>query len=77
MANMDKAFDVERLSLDGSALMITGTTDPMLGYEAPVGSVYMYRNGDVSAMYEKVGTADTDWRGLTPRQFMKFSALRC
>lgn len=77
MANLDTAFDVEKLALNDAVLVVTGTTDPTLGYEAPVGSVYLYQNGDVSALYEKVGVADTDWRGLTPRQFMKFSALRC
>ena len=60
MANIDKAFDIELLSLKDSVLVVTGTDDPRTGagFEAPVGSLYLRSNGE---LYTKTGTSDTGW----------------
>lgn len=61
MANIDKAFTVDKLSLDDIVLITTGADDPSTGagYEAPVGSMYLRSvNGEI---YIKSDTNDTDW----------------
>ena len=68
MANIDKAFAVDVLSINDTTLITTGTTDPTIntGYEAPLGSLYL--RADVGTVYVKSGVANIDWAmlGSTP-----------
>jgi hypothetical protein len=63
MANIDKAFRTENLSVDDLTLITSQAADPTIGpgYEAPIGSLLLRTNGSV---YRKVGTADVDWQEL-------------
>jgi len=66
MANIDKAFSVDILSISDTMLIATGTTDPTIGvgYEAPIGSLYL-RSG-TGELYLKINTTDFDWSKLGP-----------
>lgn len=41
-----------------------GSTNPSVGIDAPVPSLYFYRTGGTSVPYLKVGPATTDWQAL-------------
>ena len=62
MSNIDNGFAVEILSLNDQTLLTSGTSDPRLvGYEAPEGSLFSYKNGIQSDLLIKTGPLDTDW----------------
>jgi len=66
MANIDKAFDVELLSLNDSMLIAAGTSDPSSGgFEAPRGSLYLQQLPSGGELWTKYGDLDTDWRRFT------------
>ena len=59
MANIDDGFEVEILSLNDNTLITSGNIDPSsVGYEAPIGSLYIT---DAAVTYHKTGAGDTDW----------------
>lgn len=65
MANIDKGFSVEILSLNDRTLITSGVGDPRIaGYEAPEGSLFAYKNGSSSTLLVKNGPADTDWTSV-------------
>lgn len=62
MANIDKGFNVELISLGDRTLITSGELDPRVGgYEAPEGSLFAYKNGIDSTLLIKTGVLDTDW----------------
>lgn len=62
MANIDKGFNVELISLGDRTLIASGELDPRVsGYEAPEGSLFAYKNGSGSTLLIKTGVLDTDW----------------
>lgn len=62
MANIDKGFTVDLISLKDEVLVTTSTSDPtLIGYEAPVGSLLLYQNGPGSTLFIKTNTPDTSW----------------
>ena len=66
MANINEGFRVEILSLQDETLVTAGTFDPrVLGYEAPEGSLFAYKNGPDSTVFVKTGGLDTDWSDVT------------
>lgn len=60
MANIDDAYTIDKLSFDDNLLVTSGANDPSIGigYEAPVGSLYIRTNG---SLYQKNNSADVDW----------------
>lgn len=65
MANIDKGFNVEIISLGDKTLITSGELDPRVsGYEAPTGSLFAYKNGTSSALLIKNGPLDTNWVGI-------------
>ncbi len=62
MANIDRGFNVDILSLSDRTLITSGIADPRIaGYEAPDGSLFAYKNGTNSILLIKKGTLNTDW----------------
>lgn len=62
MANIDNGFNVEILSLNDRTLITSGVGDPSIaGFEAPEGSLYLYKSGTNSTVFIKRGPLDTDW----------------
>lgn len=62
MANIDQGFSVDVLSLGDNALITSGAFDPSVtGYEAPLGSLFLYNNGSTGTVLMKSGPANTDW----------------
>lgn len=60
MANIDSKYTVSGISLNDNALITDGNFDPSgVGYEAPVGSLFV--RTDTGALYQKTGVADVDW----------------
>ena len=77
MANIDEAFEIELLSLNNNALLVSAAADPTIGvgYEAPLGSLYLRTTG---ALYIKTTTADVGWTmasagGTTIDELVKIS----
>lgn len=67
MANIDKGFNVEIISLGDRTLITSGEIDPRIsGYEAPEGSLFVYKNGINSAVLVKKGPLHTDWKNDNP-----------
>lgn len=62
MANIDNGFSVEILSLNDRTLITSGVGDPSIaGFEAPEGSLYLYKSGTNSTLFIKRGPGDFDW----------------
>lgn len=76
MANIDKGFNVEIISLGDRTLITSGELDPRVsGYEAPDGSLFAYKNGAGSTLLIKTGVLDTGWittsgSGIQPTSHM-------
>lgn len=75
MSNIKDAFQIESLSLNDNVLITEGQLDPStgLGYEAPIGSLYI--NRDVGDLYHKVGPLDTDWLKYGNTQSVNFQDI--
>lgn len=60
MANIDNLFRVDNgISLNDDVGIFQGSLDPtIMGYEAPIGSIYLRNTGKV---YSKVSASDTGW----------------
>lgn len=59
MANIDRGFQVDVLSVGETALVTSGNDNPsIIGYEAPIGSLYLSSTGNV---FVKNGNGDVDW----------------
>lgn len=66
MANIDKGFSVDLISLKDEVLVTTGTSNPFtLGYEAPQGSLFLHQSGGSSTLYIKTGGSDTAWTNVS------------
>ena len=62
MANIDKAFDVELISLNDTVLIVQGSFDPStIGYEAERGSLFLQTTPTIGKLFLKTGNQDTDW----------------
>ena len=62
MANIDKAFDVELISLNDTVLIVQGSFDPStIGYEAERGSLFLQTTPATGKLFLKTGNLDTDW----------------
>lgn len=63
MTNITDAFSIEKLSINDSVLLVTGSNDPSIGagYEAPIGSLYLYSTTGNSGLYIKTSTNNTNW----------------
>lgn len=66
MSNIDQGFNVDVLSLSDNTLISSGTFDPRVtGFEAPAGSMFLYKNGNQGVILVKDGPLNTDWASLS------------
>lgn len=74
MGNIDLGFNVDVLSLNDTALISSGVFNPQVsGFEAPSGSIFLYKNGTSGDIFIKVGPLDTNWASATINQSIAVS----
>lgn len=65
MSNIDHGFNVEVLSLSDTTLISSGTFNPAItGFDAPAGSIFLYKNLSQGHAFLKTGPNNTDWSEL-------------
>ena len=65
MSNIDHGFNVEVLSLSDTTLISSGTFNPAItGFDAPAGSIFLYKNLSQGHAFLKTGPNNTDWTEL-------------
>jgi hypothetical protein len=73
MSNIDRGFQIDVLSVGETTLVTSGNDNPSsVGYEAPIGSLYLSTNGST---YLKNTGVDTGWKPIMYSDFTNVSGV--